>query len=67
MTLQELIDEEREEFDSFKMRHFMENSDDTTDGVDLSKQRLYMISSLNTRDEINRQVMEILHNIKFVN
>ena len=60
------LDEEREEFDSFKMRHFMENSDDTTDGVDLSKQRLYMISSLNTRDEINRQVMEILHNIKFV-
>ena len=37
------LDEEREEFDSFKMRHFMENSDDTTDGVDLSKQRLYMI------------------------
>lgn len=59
------LDEEREEFDSFKMKHFMENSDNTADEVDLSKQKLYMISSLNTRDVINRQVMEILRNSKF--
>lgn len=52
------LDGERVEFESFKKNHFSDH--ESSDGVDLSGQKLYMISSLNTRDDIFSQVREIL-------
>ena len=57
------LDGEREEFESFKKNHFSDC--ESSDDVDLSGQKLYMISSLNTRDVIFSQVNEILNDNGF--
>lgn len=68
--IKERLKSERDEFNQFKTEHFTDEvysgpKGITVNGVDLSNQKLYMISTLNSRIDVNNQVSEIIKDTGF--